>query len=383
MDYNPENPHLSEWMKSLYYGNYSAVLEKINQTSSEDLPNLLENRESLLNVSSIFHVVIGARTLCGDIADLRNKNYTKTKNHADHLSCFFKLLEHGVRVDARDVAGHTPLHHCLTIYANDVTKKMAKILLKRGVDPNVKNMFGATALFEPTMNMQLDSIELLLKYGADLNLADNDGITCYKLGMANPKVLELFSKSVRSMAKTKRKELKEEAGGSLRACSVCAEEKDTKRCMGCYLVWYCGPDCQKLNWDQHKDPCKETKKKYVPVLLKTKMKDKVFTAWNMASGKVSLTKELGGTPKKMNFMVKVQVPLSENCPVHKPLYVYNKERSCQGFLFREGNENVYQLLKEKVEREGFKGLKGFFYATWEENRGLKINASDIQVVETW
>jgi len=388
MDYNPQNPHLSDWMKSLYYGNYSAVLEKINQTSQENLTNLLEKRESLLNVSSIFHVVIGARTLCGDHADFKDLNYTKKNNQEDHLSCFFKLLELGVRVDAKDVAGHTPLHHCLTIYANDVTRKMAKILLKRGVDPNIQNRFGATALMEPTMHMKLDSIQLLLKYGADPNIADSDGITCYKVAKHYPKVMALFSKAVRSMAKAKRKELKEEAGGSLRACSVCAEEKDTMRCMGCYLVWYCGPDCQRIVWNEHKELCKETKKKFVPVKLKTEMTDAaVVMSKSFVSGKVSVGKN-GVAPRKKNFMVKVQVPLSAQGTLvvvkQDPLYVYNQDRSCQGYLFQEGNEEVYRLLKEKVEEEGFKGIKGFFYATWDDNRGLlKINATDIQVVETW
>ena len=36
------------------------------------------------------------------------------------------------RVEAKDVAGHTPLHHCTTLLANDLTLDIAKVLLKEG-----------------------------------------------------------------------------------------------------------------------------------------------------------------------------------------------------------------------------------------------------------
>jgi len=386
MDYNPANQHLSDWMRSLYNGDYSAVMNKINETDPENLANLVEKRESLLNVSGIFHVVIGARSLCGDHEEFRDQRGKRNKNQSDHLSCFLKLLELGARIDAKDVAGHTPLHHCLTIYANDVTKKMAKILLKRGADPNIKNRFGATALFEPTMHMKLDSIELLLKYGADPNVVDNDGISCFKVARAYPKVLAMFSKSMRTEAKSKRKEMKEEAGGSFRSCTVCADSSDSKRCTGCFLVWYCGTTCQQLDWANHKESCKETRNKFIPVQLKTEITEGMFISKSHTTGKITVPKDTN-KPRKKNFMVKVQVPMMDALGIldmkKQPLNVYNEDKSCHGYMYMEGNEAAFGLLKENVEKNGFKGIKGFFYATWDDNIGLKINATDIQPVETW
>jgi len=32
-----------------------------------------------------------------------------------------------------------------------------------------------------------------------------------------------------------------------------------KRCAACHKAWYCGQDCQKLDWKEHKGACKEDK----------------------------------------------------------------------------------------------------------------------------
>ena len=188
MDCNPLSPyndHLSSWLRALWWGDYDEVMSYITRVSEDQLSKLLENRESLMNVSAIFHVIIGARTFRGD-----NKQVQKFKTEAnkirtvkeDHEKIMKKLLELGANINARDVAGNTPLHHCLTSVSNSITRSMARELLNSGADPNTKNRFGCTPLYEPVQAANLDSIKLLLEFGADPDIEDNDGLSCRKLG---------------------------------------------------------------------------------------------------------------------------------------------------------------------------------------------------------
>ena len=70
--------------------------EYIKNKSLEEIQRLLERRETCYNVNAIFHVVIGARYV-----------------HGDHEKVLIKLLSLGVDLGARDLAGYTPLHHCM------------------------------------------------------------------------------------------------------------------------------------------------------------------------------------------------------------------------------------------------------------------------------
>ena len=86
-------------------------------------------------------------------------------------------------------------------------------------------------------------------------------------------------------------------------CQVCGEEK-TSRCAGCFLTRYCGAECQKVDWDNHKERCKEIKKQYVKVKL---IQDGAFA---LTSGKTGKVKVFGKKqePAKKNFVVKIQIP---------------------------------------------------------------------------
>ena len=138
----------------------------------------------------------------------------------------------------------------------------------------------------------------------------------------------------------------------MRSCKVCSGKEDTKRCTGCYLVWYCSPKCQVANWAEHKSDCKETKGQYREVILDEQTSSgQTALTFNFASGRY-FQRNSENTPviSKTHFVVKVQVPLDGK---GRPLFVYNKDRSICGVLHMKDNKEIYDELYDKIIREGF------------------------------
>ena len=156
------------------------------------------------------------------------------------------------------------------------------------------------------------------------------------------------------------------------------EKRVTLRCTGCKIFYYCGRECQMSGWNDHKKQCKEMQKEYVDVQLKQ----------GNVTGKAKW-KAVDGNDKptgKAHFVVKVQVPLDAFEVVNpknkkEPILVYNAENTINGFITSE--MVAYQKALEAVKGHGLMGAKAYFYAIWEESKGLKINLNTIQAPEPW
>ena len=62
-----------------------------------------------------------------------------------------KLVSLGADVNARDIAGFTPLHYCVSqLSQQPIIIEMATILLESGTDVDAQNRFGATPLLKST-----------------------------------------------------------------------------------------------------------------------------------------------------------------------------------------------------------------------------------------
>ena len=86
------------------------------------------------------------------------------------------LLESGVNPNVLDSNHYTPLHYASANNSTDIVP----FLIKRGSDINAINKYGFTPLHEAVFLYHDDMVALLAKNGADLNVKDekwNDSIT--------------------------------------------------------------------------------------------------------------------------------------------------------------------------------------------------------------
>ena len=257
--YEPMFPYLSPWLKAVFSGDFDSVMKMLEGKSDAEIKRMIAKRETLMNVSALFHVIVGARTLAESHPKLEevqklSRRHLNVKN--DHLKILEKLLSLGANVNIRDVAGFTPLHYCAQFHGNKTTTKMAGILIKAGANIDAQNRFGATALLDATHCNHYDMVKVLSESGADFFIKDNNGISPFSLSSGNLKTSKMFSEERKKRASQEREKLREEAGGSFSKCSVCKRTENTKRCSGCYFVWYCGRRCQKEHWPRHQEECK-------------------------------------------------------------------------------------------------------------------------------
>jgi len=389
--------YASKWLTCLYCGDFKTMVKFLNKLEKDQVSKVLERRESLYCTSAVFHVVIGAMHMLGDNKHLEDgrvavQKVLKDKIKNDHAKVLQKLLGLGARPDARDVAGYTPLHHCVSVFGNSKTHEMAGILIKAGADINAQNRYGWTPLFESVRAIQPVCVSFLLKHGADPHVKEHDkGFTPVTLAANLPRpdveqIMQLFGKVNKSVCKTVRTTQCPEVG----KCCVCGKAK-SQRCTGCYIVWYCGAECQKEDWAKHKANCKQTRAQYIPVTISMLEEDPLI---NYLSGKLSNHKK-EEKPSKSHFVVKVQVPLNPDMRF-TPMRIYNKDRSLCGGIFRELQEEVYDKTLNDIKEKGlFGGTKAFFYALYKEDTETKkkyggleclqiqLNTSEMLPPEKW
>ncbi|KAJ8664773.1 hypothetical protein QAD02_006435 [Eretmocerus hayati] len=92
------------------------------------------------------------------------------------ISIVQRLLEHGVDPNKRDSNGNTSLHLCI-----DDPFKVA-LLLRHDADPNIANDGGFMPLHLAAKDGKVDSMEILLKHGAEVNSGSSNGVIYAALG---------------------------------------------------------------------------------------------------------------------------------------------------------------------------------------------------------
>ena len=106
--------------------------------------------------------------------DARDKDGYTPLHKAETAEIMKVLLKAGAKVDARDKDGSTPLHWAKTA-------EIAKVLLKAGAKVDARSKDGWTPLHFQAFFGKVDVIEFLLKAGANGKAETKDGETPYQV----------------------------------------------------------------------------------------------------------------------------------------------------------------------------------------------------------
>ena len=150
----------------------------------------------------LFHAVLSKNIFfVQQLVSLGAKVVKLTENGQNCLHMAAKLglvstTEHLIKTESKvvndvDESGNTALHLCQ--YSQDA-KLITQCLLSAGVDTNIQNNAGETALMKAVETCNIGAVKLLIEAGADLDLTDLEGNSArslsWSLGLEN--LLNIF-----------------------------------------------------------------------------------------------------------------------------------------------------------------------------------------------
>ena len=273
----------------------------------------------------------------------------------------------------------------------------------------------------------------LLVNGANLGVTNHDGVVLYDNAMSK-EGSDVVIEHMQFVCRQRREEAIKK--GALRSCKFCKKET-LKKCRGCFLVWYCGKECQMAGWENHRQECKEIKDEYVTCeLRKIRYKSHISIDDTMKNMRITYPKIYCKPKESTHFIVKIQAPwkplrdrdekipvrafhqgsdqleaqdlkkLTESLnignkedltsvvyninkgqsklelkPIDHDMVVYNEERTIFGVITPSMDMN--KELLDTIRKEGVLGVVAYFYSYWEDGVGLKINLKRVQPPESW
>jgi hypothetical protein len=249
--YNPFGhlQYFSSFFIDMFFGNYTEFNDYIKSQSKEEIQKALTKREGYCQYSPIYAPIRGLRLI-----DVEGRiNFTgKHKqeirsmysgcNENKHLKIMKKLVKLGADVNAIDIYGFTPLHHAL-YYRNE---GMVSFLLRQGADPNSVSRRGwspmSTMVNATLGETDMILINILIQYNA--RVSDTSDINDLRTTVEKFGSKDLAAKVREAYPREKE------------VCEKCLQ-RAPKQCGACGKVYYCTPDCQKLDWKYHMVSCKK------------------------------------------------------------------------------------------------------------------------------
>ncbi|KDR76284.1 hypothetical protein GALMADRAFT_247597 [Galerina marginata CBS 339.88] len=304
-----------------------------------------------------------------------------------HMDVLKYLISLGLLVDVPDIVGFTALFHAI---ASDAPKlDLARALLEAGSNVNYQNRYGEVPLFGAFMKRSMAGLDLLMEFGANLDIAEADGMTPRKEMLSfGPETTAIVQKWVRRRAG-------EEAPMVEKRCDHCQRtDAPLKNCGRCHAARYCSTECQRKAWSGHKQMC-------MPFSASNTLAFKPFYEQNysLQPNQEIANKVLGintptpeahrrgaHVPKRIdseskNLIIKVQVPYDITTkgalPGGNPLLVYTKKRDFVCHLKRPDKPAAYDQLSKIIVEKGVGGGKAYFAAELKSRDELIVKVSEV------
>ncbi|TFK66409.1 ankyrin [Pluteus cervinus] len=299
------------------------------------------------------------------------------------------LISRGLDVDVPDIAGYTALFH---ITANQILRlDLAKALLEAGANVNHQNRYGETAMNGAFQHSHTGAVDLLMEYKADLNIPDADGLTSMKFFLScGPQITATVRKWLKKMNG------EEEAPLTQKRCDYeeCgATDKPLKNCGRCKVARYCSVECQRKHWKAHKPMC-QSFSPTTTVTLRPRYRDighmvPVQRLTQTALGiptpptpeahhrSAHIPKNVKGDGK--GLIIKVQVPWTGNgiAAGHGDLMIYTKKRDLVCVAQWSDDPTSYDRLCKVIREKGAGGAKAYFAAELKSQDELVIKISEV------
>lgn len=131
---------------------------------------------------------------CSDLSSIDN-TYGTTLLHQmaerGDIELVRLILKKGIDVNIRDMTGRTPLHHCASSDGKEGSNEMVPFLISQGAIVNVQDDEGRTALHWACMSGYYETAKLLISKGADVNMHDKGGLAPLHM-VESPRIADLL-----------------------------------------------------------------------------------------------------------------------------------------------------------------------------------------------
>ncbi|KAH9932755.1 ankyrin [Epithele typhae] len=364
---------LSEFAANCFWGDLAAAKKMVEEGSAPDLLG----HETPFEYSYLHFTIYGAQFSHG---------YSSRPHRGEHAAVLAFLLDLDVPTSPPDVVGYTPLHlACM----NPPQPSLARLLLEHGANPNAQDRFGSPPIMAALQNAAIEVIHALMEHGADLLVADADGVTP-----------EEFYPGTGSKARSAVQQWirqREGVEGVLeeRKCGACRKQGEVKFCSKCHAAQYCSKECQRADWPRHKNKCVPfTEANSVTVLP-------FYHDIGPIMDVADMTRQAHGYPierldkrslRSMNkptiargevkqLVVKIQLPELMVCTNNRnarvqDLVVFNRKRTLVCRIRRQDDPEAYRLIERTIIAKGLGGV-AYFPAEMRKVDSLTIKISEV------
>lgn len=303
-----------------------------------------------------------------------------------HMEVLKYLLSRGLPVDIPDIAGLTALHHAIS--SDSPQLALARALLQAGANVNYQSRYGEVPLFGAFIKHHTAGIDLLMEFGADLDIEDADGTTPRNSMLSfGPQITATVQKWILRRAG-------EEAPQVEKKCDCCRRtDAALKNCSKCHIARYCSVECQRKAWPEHKKTCQPFSASNVLTFKPFYQNGSIMPMQELRNNFFGINtptpeahRRSAHTPKHIdskskNLVIKVQIPydIVARQPARSagPILVYTKKRDFVCHILRRDGTAAYDQLSKVVFEKGVGGSKAYFTAELKSREELVVKVSEV------